>query len=72
MFTDTIEQLQQIGLTIYVTCKGYDASLDAPYIYVKLGLPDDYDGDTHSHLVTSSCQPTKIIRVYLNIEGEVK
>ena len=68
MFTDTIEQLQQIGLTIYVTCKGYDASLDAPYIYDKLGLPDDYDGDTHSHLVTSSCKPTKITRVYLDIE----
>ena len=66
MFTDTIMQLRELGLTIYVTCKGYDASLDAPYI--KLGLPDDYDGDTHAHLVTSSCKPTKITRVYLDIE----
>jgi hypothetical protein len=71
MFTDTIMQLQELGLTIHVTCKGYDASLDVPYIN-GTPLPDDYDGDTHAHLLTSSCQPTKIIRVYLNIEGEVK
>ena len=63
--TDTIDQLSEIGLLIYVTCKGYDASLDAPYI--TTGLPDDYDGDTHAHLLTSSCQPTKITRVYLDI-----
>ena len=64
--TDTIMQLQELGLTIYVTCKGYDASLDAPYI--KTGLPADYDGDTHAHLLTSLCKPTKITRVYLDIE----
>ena len=63
--TDTIDQLRSIGLMIYVTCKGYDASLDAPYI--KTGLPDDYDADTHSHLLTSLCKPTKITRVYLDI-----
>ena len=63
--TDTIMQLQELGLTIYVTCKGYDASLDAGYI--KLGLPADYDGDTHAHLLTSSCKPTKITRFYLDI-----
>jgi len=64
--TDTIDQLQEIGLMIYVTCKGYDASLDAPYI--TTGLPDDYDADTHAHLLTSSCKPTKITRFYLDIE----
>ena len=64
--TDTIDQLRELGLMIYVTCKGYDASLDAPYI--KTGLPDDYDGDTHAHSLTSSCKPTKITRVYLDIE----
>ena len=64
--TDTIDQLRELGLMIYVTCKGYDASLDAGYI--KLGLPDDYDGDTHAHSLTSSCKPTKITRVYLDIE----
>ena len=64
--TDTIDQLSEIGLMIYVTCDGYDASLDAPYI--KTGLPDDYDGDTHAHSLTSSCKPTKITRVYLDIE----
>lgn len=47
--TDTIMQLQELGLTIYVTCKGY------------------HDGDTHPHLVTSSCKPTKITRVHLDI-----
>jgi|TARA_R110000751_G_scaffold12412_1_gene42634 hypothetical protein len=65
--TDTIMQLQELGLTIYVTCKGYDASMDAPYIY-GTKLPADYDGDTHAHLLTSSCKPTKITRVYLDIE----
>mgnify|MGYP003126837249 FL=1 len=61
MANDTILQLMDLGLTIYVTCKGYDASLDAPYI--KYGLPDDYDGDTHEHLLTSHCNPTKIVSV---------
>ena len=65
--TDTIMQLQELGLTIYVTCKGYDASMDAPYIY-GTKLPADYDGDTRAHLLTSSCKPTKITRVYLDIE----
>ena len=58
---NALDQLQQLGLTIYVTCKGYDASLDAPYIHT--GLPDDYDGDTHAHLLTSSCEPTRIKEV---------
>ena len=66
--TDTIDQLRELGLMIYVTCKNYDASLDAPYI--TTGLPDDYDADTHAHLLTSICKPTKITRVYLNIERE--
>jgi hypothetical protein len=61
MANDTILQLMDLGLTIHVTCKGYDASLDAPYI--NLGLPDDYDGDTHAHLLTSHCNPTKIVSV---------
>lgn len=65
--TDTIDQLSAIGLLIYVTCDGYDASLDAPYIY-GTSLPDDYDADTHAHLLTSICKPTKITRVYLDIE----
>ena len=61
MTNDTTQQLLDLGLTIYVTCKGYDASLDAPYI--KYGLPDDYDGDTHAHLLSSHCNPTKIVSV---------
>jgi hypothetical protein len=55
---NAIDQLQQLGLTIYVTCQGYDASLDAPYIHT--GLPEDYDADTHVHPLTSSCEPTRI------------
>ncbi len=67
MANDTIQQLLDLGLTIYVTCKGYDASLDAPYIN-GIPLPDDYDGDTHPHLVTSHCKPTKIVS--LRYEGD--
>ena len=63
--SDTIDQLRELGLTIYVTYKGYDASLDAPYI--RTGLPEDYDGDTHAHLLTSLCKPTKITSVHLDI-----
>ena len=63
---NAIDQLQQLGLTIYVTCKGYDASLDAPYITTGR-LPGDYNADTHAHLLTSSCKPTKITRVHLDI-----
>ena len=65
--TDTIDQLRELGLMIYVTCKNYDASMDAPYVY-GTSLPDDYDGDTLAHSLTSSCKPTKITRVYLDIE----
>ena len=63
--TNALDQLQQLGLTIYVTCKGYDASLDAPYIHT--GLPKDYDADTHAHLLTVLCKPTKITSVHLDI-----
>jgi len=65
--TDVAYRLQELGLLIYVTCDGYDASLDAPYIN-GTPLPDDYDGDTHAHALTSICKPTKITRVYLDIE----
>jgi len=71
--TDTIDQLQELGLTIYVTCKGYDASLDAPYN--RTGLPDDYDGDTYAHLLTSLCKPSKITRLQvksIDLDFEVK
>jgi len=63
--SDTIDQLRELGLTIYVTCKGYDASLNAPYI--RTGLPEDYDGDTHAHLLSDKCKPTKITSVHLDI-----
>ena len=63
--TNAIDQLQQLGLTIYVTCKGYDARLDAPYN--RTGLPEDFDADTYDHLLTSSCKPTKITSVHLDI-----
>jgi hypothetical protein len=67
MANDTILQLMDLGLTITVTCKGSDASLDAPYIN---GIPSavwhsqhDNNGDTHAHLLTSHCNPTKIVSV---------
>ena len=66
MTNDIIQQLLDLGLTIDVTCKGYDASLNAPY-FNGIPLPDDYDGDSHEHLLTSSCKPTKITRVHLDI-----
>ena len=62
MANDTMLQLMDLGLTIYVTCKGYDASLAVPYIH-GTPLPDDYDGDTHAHLLSSHCNPTKIVSV---------
>ena len=62
--TNALDQLQQLGLTIYVTCQGYDASLDAPFI--RTGLPEDYDGDAHAHLLTSSCEPTRITGLEIN------
>jgi|TARA_R110000787_G_scaffold253561_1_gene358923 hypothetical protein len=52
--TDTIDQLRELGLTIYVICKGYA------------------DGDTHAHLLTSSCKPTKITRLHLFDREQVK
>jgi len=65
--TDTIDQLQELGVTIYVTCKGYCA--------VYLPDRDDYDGDTHEHLLTSLCKPSKITRLQvksIDLDFEVK
>ena len=38
---------------------------DAPYN--RTGLPKDFDADTYDHLLTSSCKPTKITSVRLDI-----
>ena len=75
---ETIDQLRELGLTIYVTCKGYDASSYVSHIdtlFFETELPDDYDGDTHEHLLTSLCKPTKITRLQvksIDLDFEVK
>ena len=60
---NAIDQFQDLGLTVQVTCNGYDASLDVPYLHT--GLPKDYDGDNHPHVLTSVCNPTRVISLHL-------